>query len=73
MTRPRSLEKLPVTMSPEEVAPIFNRTAQTIKNWCRSGKLKATKIDKDWFIYKEHIRQLLEEGNNSEVPEDERR
>ena len=64
MKRPRSLEPLPVTFGTDIAGLVFGKSPETIKSWCRSGKIPALKVDGEWIIYKENVRKLLEEGNN---------
>jgi excisionase family DNA binding protein len=41
----------PEYLSVDEVAAIFRKHRDTIRIWCRTGKLKgARKIGRDWFI-----------------------
>jgi len=37
-------------VSPKTIADNYEFDEGTVRGWCRSGKLKATKFDKDWRI-----------------------
>ncbi len=44
----------------KEVADRFPVTEQTIKNWCRSGRLKSRKIGREIYITEDDINEFLE-------------
>ena len=37
-------------LTTRQVADRFDRTIQTIGNWCRTGRLPAQKMGRDWMI-----------------------
>lgn len=45
-----------------EAAEIFGVTFRTVYAWMRSGKLRAVKIGKRWYIPKEAVSELLRNG-----------
>jgi len=49
-----------------EAAKVFNVTFRTIYNWVRSGKLRAVKIGKQWYIPKAAVDALLRDGEKIE-------
>ena len=49
-----------------EAAELFGVTFRTVYNWTRSGKLRAVKIGKKWYIPKEAVSALLEHGERQE-------
>ena len=55
--------------TPYEAAEIFGVNFRTIYAWTRSGKLRAVKIGKRWYISKEAVSTLLQHGE----PREERR
>ena len=46
-------------MTATEVADFLRLDIQTIRAWCRSGKLKAVKLGKDWKIDKDDVDDFL--------------
>ena len=54
--------------SPAEVAQILNKKPYTVREWCRLGRLNATKalsgrgIDGEWRISREEILRWQKEG-----------
>lgn len=51
-----SWDKLNVVLDLHTVAQIYGVNDDTIKRWCRSGILKATKINKCWFFDRDYIK-----------------
>lgn len=50
-----------------EVAELFGVTFRTVYAWVRSGKLRAVKIGKRWYIPKAAVGELLgETGQGSQ-------
>ncbi len=49
-----------------EAAEVFGVTFRTVYNWVRSGKLQAVKIGRRWYIPKEAVNDLLENGETTE-------
>lgn len=37
----------------EEMAIIYNVSEETVRRWCKKGKINAKKIDRRWFIKKD--------------------
>ena len=37
-------------MTVEEMAKIYNVNQETVRRWCKKGKIKAKRIDRRWFI-----------------------
>lgn len=54
-------------MKVEEVAEFFEVTPATIREWCRSGRLRASRPGRDWKIRREDVETLAqaEYGSNS--------
>ncbi len=46
-----------------EAAEVFGVNIRTIYNWTRSGKLRAVKIGKRWYISKGAVKNLLDHGD----------
>lgn len=49
-----------------EAAEIFGVTFRTVYAWVRSGKLRAVKIGKSWYIPKAAVSDLLTYGEVKE-------
>ena len=61
---PASDSNLPDPILPEilgvaTVMSLLGKPRSTVLNWCRSGKLPATKKGRDWQIRKEDLRHVL--------------
>jgi len=55
-----SCEIQPV-LTPKQVADIFKVSVQTVKNWCRSGKIKAIKIPSgEWRVVYKDCEEIIE-------------
>ena len=54
-----------------EAAEGFGISMQTIYSWMRSGKLRAVKIGKSWYIPKKAVSDLLENGDSPARRNDE--
>lgn len=54
------LDKLPALLSVNETSTMLARNLDTIRRWCREGKLSATKLGKDWRIPREAIIEILD-------------
>ncbi|WP_105615774.1 helix-turn-helix domain-containing protein [Vallitalea okinawensis] len=54
----------------DEVAEILNIHSKTVRKYIREGKLKATKVGKQWRITG-HDLSILVEGENNIMPKDE--
>lgn len=48
----------------KEVAQITRVTRQTVYNHVRAGKLKATKIGRDYMVKETNLKQYIEQGHN---------
>ena len=48
-------------LSCTEVAKRTDRDKETIRKWCREGRLPAFKVGKEWLVKEEDL-QLLAEG-----------
>lgn len=55
------IEKL---YSSEEMANILGVTKQTIYNYIKRGKLKATKIGRDYKAKESILKEFIEKGHN---------
>jgi len=53
-------------VTPEEAASRLRVHEDTIRDWCRTGRLKATKVGKQWRIRPQDIEAFLKP--NEEVP-----
>lgn len=47
-------------MTVDQVAEIFAVTPATIREWCKSGKLKAIKPGKSWLVHRDHVTDLVQ-------------
>lgn len=55
------IDSLPEICTPKQLAEFLQVSDQTIKRAIKAGKLKAFKINKDWRIEKEAVKQWLME------------
>lgn len=55
-------DKLPVLLSVEQTALIFDKTTVTIKHWLYDGKIKGIKTGKAWQINRDALRVYTETG-----------
>lgn len=47
-------------LKPEQVAEIFQVTVQTVKNWCRDGRIQAFKLPSgEWRIQLDTCEKLI--------------
>lgn len=46
----------------EQAAELLNCHKKTIERWCRSGKMKAFKPGKRWYVLGEDLREWLTGG-----------
>lgn len=44
----------------EEVAEICRVTKETVRDWCRTGKLKGTKRGRSYLIAEDDLKEYLE-------------
>ena len=56
-------------LSVREAAEHYGKTEQTIRRWCRQGRLDADQIGREWLIYVEErpARVLADEAGQTEV------
>lgn len=59
-------DKMPPTLSPEEVAFLLNRTVRTVRKNAREKTLPAAKVGKSWVFSKNEIRKIVEGGVTDE-------
>ncbi len=38
-----------------EVSKIFRVNQVTVRRWCKSGKIKAKKVGKSWYIHRDEV------------------
>lgn len=57
---------MPVTLSPDEVALLMNKTVRTVRKWAREGTIPALKVGNSWVFSKNEIRKLVEGGVTDE-------
>ena len=38
-----------------EVSKIFRVNPVTVRRWCKSGKIKAKKVGKSWYIHRDEV------------------
>ena len=51
-------------LTPKQVAEIFQVSIQTVKNWCREGKIEAFKLPSgDWRVRADICNKIME-GND---------
>ncbi len=62
----RNWEQMPVTLSPDEVALLMNKTVRTVRKWAREGTIPALKVGKSWVFSKNEIRKIVEGGVTDE-------
>lgn len=52
-------------MSVDEVAEFFEVKPATVREWCRTGRLKASKPGRDWKIFREDVHALAQSDYGS--------
>ena len=68
MNRPKgkkfitSMEEVPLMVDVPYVAELLQLNERTIRTYCRSGSIKATKFGKDWRIPKSEIERMYQGG-----------
>ena len=55
----RILGRNPEFLTADQVAPLINLSAQTVRSLCRSGELPARKLGKEWRIHRDRIKELF--------------
>ncbi len=45
-----------------DVADILKVTRRTLYNYINTGKLKAVKVGKSWYVSEENLRELISKG-----------
>lgn len=49
-------------LKPEQVAEIFQVSVQTVKNWCREGRIEAFKLPSgEWRVRADICTKIIEE------------
>jgi excisionase family DNA binding protein len=51
-------------LSIKDVAEQYSIKLRTLRDMCLTGRLRASKIGKGWYVRPEHIDKLIEEGCN---------
>ena len=49
-------------MKISEAAKSLERSEHTIRNWIKSGVLRATKLGRDWEVSEEEVERVKREG-----------
>lgn len=62
----RLLDELPSVVTVEEVATLLRYNPVTIGRWLETGFLRGSKLNKEWRILREDLRQLLIDHSNAE-------
>lgn len=69
MNRPRgkkqfvtSLAEIPLVVDVPYFAQMFQLNLRTVRGYCRTGRIKATKFGKDWRIPKSEIERIYDGG-----------
>ena len=44
--------QLPAILTPEQVAALYQVSTQTVTSLCRTGKLRAARVQKQWRVLK---------------------
>ena len=57
----KTWDELPKYLGADQVSDFLQLHVNTVKGWCRSGKLQAKKIGKSWRIPKNSLRAVLGE------------
>ena len=57
---PKTWDDLPMFLTASQVAEFLQLHVNTVKGWCRVGKLQGTKIGKSWRIPKDGLRAMME-------------
>lgn len=55
---------IPELMTTGEVALKLHQAESTIRGWCSSGKLPATKIGRNWLITVDDVVALIDRNHN---------
>ncbi len=50
----------------KEIAKMANVTPYTVREWCKSGKIKSRKIGREIYISEDEIREFLEPERKGE-------
>ena len=54
-------DRMPPTLSPEEVSILLKRSVRTVRKNAREKTIPAVKVGKQWIFSKEDIRKIVEE------------
>ena len=55
---------LPLTLSVQDVAQMFNLTKPGVYKWLRDGVIPGYKLGSTWFILRDELKTQLEAGSN---------
>ena len=50
---------VPLILYTEDAAILFRKHPETIKRWCKSGRLPATHLGREWAIARDKVMELL--------------
>lgn len=53
-----------IVYSLKDVARLLKVSRQTVYNYLKSGKLKATKIGKEYRVKEKDLKELIDKGHN---------
>ena len=56
----------------EKLAKFFHVTKQTIREWCKKGKLPAFKIGKDWKVRVVDLQKTIDRKTHSQKEKEQR-
>lgn len=62
----RLLDELPSVVTVDEVAKLLRYNPVTIGRWLETGFLRGSKLNKEWRILREDLRQLLIDHSNAD-------
>lgn len=62
----RLLDELPSVVTVDEVAKLLRYNPVTIGRWLETGFLPGSKLNKEWRILREDLRQLLIDHSNAD-------
>ena len=57
-----SLDEVPLVVDIPYFADLFKINAQTVRRYCRSGQIRASKFGKDWRIPKSVVERFCRGG-----------
>jgi len=62
MEQKKISDDLPLKLTTKQLASLLQVEAARVRNWCKAGRIKATKQGKTWQISREEAMYLLEKG-----------